>query len=113
MPYAEEMLTSSQRLHHMAVHRIRKQLPQDAAGVALPRLERAAIFYMLYSRPVSRKRDPATRAPTSRRLADDAAAPPGRRDRSVRLAPRPSQSGGVVPARQAASPAYADDGCPT
>ncbi|MFM9559442.1 hypothetical protein ACKI19_45295, partial [Streptomyces caniscabiei] len=62
MPYAEQLLTSNLRLHHMAVHRIRRQLRADAAGMArarrLPRLEQAAVFYVLHPRPLSRKRDP-------------------------------------------------------
>lgn len=74
MPYVEEMLDSNQRLHHMAVHRIRKQLRQDAAGVAmakrLPRLQRAAIFYVLHPRPLSRKRDPGNWAPTVKPYID-------------------------------------------
>ncbi|GAA5070800.1 hypothetical protein [Streptomyces similanensis] len=74
MPYAEEMLTSNHRLHHMAVHRIRKQLRQDAAGMAtarrLPRLQRAAIFYALHPRPLSRKRDPGNWAPTAKHYVD-------------------------------------------
>jgi hypothetical protein len=74
MPYAEEMLTSNQRLHHMAVHRIRKRLRADAAGVAtahrLPRLRRAAVFYVLHPRPLSRKRDPGNWAPTAKHYID-------------------------------------------
>ncbi|MGW4086937.1 hypothetical protein ACWEGS_28295 [Streptomyces sp. NPDC004822] len=74
MPYAEELLTSNQRLHHMAVHRIRQQLRKDAAGMAmarrLPRLERAAIFYVLHPRPLSRKRDPGNWAPTAKHYVD-------------------------------------------
>ncbi|QFG13215.1 RusA-like resolvase [Streptomyces phage Gilgamesh] len=73
MPYAE-MLTSNQRLHHMARHRIRKQLRADAAGMAmakrLPRLERAAIFYVLHPRPLSRKRDPGNWADTAKHYVD-------------------------------------------
>ncbi|MGW0032992.1 hypothetical protein ACWDXD_24645 [Streptomyces sp. NPDC003314] len=74
MPYAEELLTSNQRLHHMAVHRIRRQLRADAAGLAmarrLPRLERAAVFYVLHPRPLSRKRDPGNWAPTVKAYVD-------------------------------------------
>ncbi|MFF1600790.1 hypothetical protein ACFVYV_25330 [Streptomyces mirabilis] len=74
MPYVEEMLDSNQRLHHMAVHRIRKQLRQDAAGLAmakrLPRLQRAAVFYVLHPRPLSRKRDPGNWAPTVKPYID-------------------------------------------
>lgn len=74
MPYAEKMLTSNQRLHHMAKHRIRQQLRADAAGLAmalrLPRLERAAIFYVLHPRPLSRKRDPGNWADTAKHYVD-------------------------------------------
>ncbi|WP_454315386.1 hypothetical protein [Streptomyces phaeoluteigriseus] len=74
MPYAEQLLTSNQRLHHMAVHRIRRQLRKDAAGLAiarrLPSLERAAIFYVLHPRPLSRKRDPGNWAPTAKHYID-------------------------------------------
>ncbi|MEU5978526.1 hypothetical protein [Streptomyces sp. NPDC047315] len=74
MPYAEELLTSNQRLHHMAVHRIRQRLRADAANTAavrlLPRLERAAIFYVLHPRPLSRKRDPGNWAPTAKHYVD-------------------------------------------
>ncbi|MFB6629988.1 hypothetical protein ACFCWY_08840 [Streptomyces sp. NPDC056362] len=74
MPYAEKLLSSNQRLHHMARHRLTKQLRADAAGVAmakrLPRLERAAIFYVLHPRPLSRKRDPGNWAPTAKAYVD-------------------------------------------
>ncbi|MFJ4880169.1 hypothetical protein ACIP93_33845 [Streptomyces sp. NPDC088745] len=74
MPYVEEMLTSNQRLHHMAVHRVRKRLRADAAGVAaakrLPHLQRAAIFYVLHPRKLSRKRDPGNWAPTAKHYVD-------------------------------------------
>lgn len=74
MPYAEQMLTSNQRLHHMAKHRIRQQLRKDAAALAmarrLPRLERAAIFYVLHPRPLSRKRDPGNWADTAKHYVD-------------------------------------------
>ncbi|NML55133.1 hypothetical protein HHL19_35605 [Streptomyces sp. R302] len=74
MPYVEEMLTSNQRLHHMAAHRIRSRLREDAAGVAvarrLPRLERAAVFYVLHPRPLSRRRDPGNWAPTAKAYVD-------------------------------------------
>lgn len=74
MPYAEKLLTSNGRLHHMAAHRIRKQLRKDAAGVAmarrLPRLERAAVFYVLHPRPLNRKRDPGNWADTVKAYVD-------------------------------------------
>ena len=74
MPYAEKLLTSNQRLHHMAEHRIRRQLREDAAAMVkahhLPRLERAAIFYVLHPRPLARKRDPGNWAPTAKHYVD-------------------------------------------
>ncbi|MFI5990242.1 hypothetical protein ACIBAC_00110 [Streptomyces sp. NPDC051362] len=72
MPYREEMLDSNQRLHHMAVHRIRKRLREDAANLAvgLPRLQRAAVYYFLHPRPLSRKRDPGNWAPTVKPYVD-------------------------------------------
>ncbi|MFJ4988779.1 hypothetical protein ACIP9H_33885 [Streptomyces sp. NPDC088732] len=74
MPYRVELLTSNQRLHHMAVHRLRSALREDAAKVAtamrLPRLERAAVFYVLHPRPVNRKRDPGNWAPTAKAYVD-------------------------------------------
>ncbi|MFF9901274.1 hypothetical protein [Streptomyces longispororuber] len=74
MPYAEQMLTSNQRLHHMSVHRVRKRLRADAAGLArakrLPRLQRAAIFYVLHPRPLTRKRDPGNWADTAKHYVD-------------------------------------------
>lgn len=73
MPFGE-LLTSNQRLHHMAVHRIRKQLRSEAALAAreraLPGLERAAVFYALHPRPVSRKRDPGNWAPSAKAYVD-------------------------------------------
>ncbi|MDT9695940.1 hypothetical protein [Streptomyces sp. P17] len=74
MPYSEELLTSNQRLHHMAYHRLRKQLRADAASLAmakrLPRLQRAAIFYVLHPRPIARKRDPGNWSPTAKAYVD-------------------------------------------
>ncbi|MGW0867007.1 hypothetical protein [Streptomyces sp. NPDC002611] len=74
MPYSEELLTSNQRLHHMAHHRLRKQLRADAASLAmakrLPHLQRAAIFYVLHPRPIARKRDPGNWAPTAKAYVD-------------------------------------------
>jgi hypothetical protein len=58
----------------MAVHRIRKRLRAGAAGVAaatrLPRLERAAVFYVLHPRPLYRRRDPGNWAPTVKAYVD-------------------------------------------
>lgn len=74
MPYSEELLTSNQRLHHMAYHRLRKQLRTDAARLAmakrLPHLQRAAIFYVLHPRPITRKRDPGNWAPSAKAYVD-------------------------------------------
>ncbi|MEV7512039.1 hypothetical protein AB0O57_29195 [Streptomyces sp. NPDC091201] len=73
MPYSE-LLTSNQRLHHMAVHRIRKRLRADAAAVAraqlVPGLDRAAVFYALHPRPINRKRDPGNWAPSAKAYVD-------------------------------------------
>ncbi|MGW2550091.1 hypothetical protein [Streptomyces sp. NPDC001635] len=74
MPYVEEMLTSNQRLHHMAKHRIRKRLREDAAGLAmalrLPHMERAAFFYALHPRSIERNRDPGNWADTMKAYVD-------------------------------------------
>ncbi|MEU6756021.1 hypothetical protein [Streptomyces sp. NPDC046685] len=73
MPYGE-LLTSNQRLHHMAVHRIRKRLRAEAAAVVaaqgLPSIRRAAVFYVLHPRPINRKRDPGNWAPTAKAYVD-------------------------------------------
>ncbi|GHF33242.1 hypothetical protein GCM10010218_12920 [Streptomyces mashuensis] len=73
MPYGE-LLTSNQRLHHMAEYRVRKRLRQEAALTArahrLPRLERAAVYYVLHPRPIKRKRDPGNWAPTAKAYVD-------------------------------------------
>ncbi|MEU2769802.1 MULTISPECIES: hypothetical protein [Streptomyces] len=74
MPYSEELLISNQRSHHMAVHRMQTQLRADAAHIArterLPPLERAAVFYVLHPRPLTRKRDPGNWAPTAKAHVD-------------------------------------------
>lgn len=74
MPYTEELLTSNQRLHWRPEHNIRQQLRAAAAELAatrrLPRLERAAVFYVLHPRPLSRKRDPGNWAPTVKAYVD-------------------------------------------
>ncbi|MET7573360.1 hypothetical protein ABZT04_33420 [Streptomyces sp. NPDC005492] len=79
MPYVEEMLTSNQRLHHMAEHRIRRELRKHAAQMArlqrLPRLQRAAIFYVLHPRPIKRQRDPGNWAPTAKAYVDGLVTP--------------------------------------
>ncbi|MFB6700211.1 hypothetical protein [Streptomyces rubiginosohelvolus] len=74
MPYVEKMLTSNQRMHWRPESAIRKQLRADAAGIAvtrrLPRLERAAVFYVLHPRPLSRKRDPGNWSPSVKAYVD-------------------------------------------
>ncbi|MEU1311004.1 hypothetical protein ABZ419_19240 [Streptomyces cinnamoneus] len=73
MPYGD-LLTSNQRLHHMAECRVRKRLRQEAALTArahrLPRLERAAVYYVLHPRPIKRKRDPGNWAPSAKAYVD-------------------------------------------
>ncbi|WP_406153171.1 hypothetical protein OG217_05600 [Streptomyces sp. NBC_01023] len=73
MPYGD-LLTSNQRLHHMAEHRLRKRLRQEAAltvrGQRLPSLERAAVYYVLHPRPIKRKRDPGNWSPTAKAYVD-------------------------------------------
>ncbi|MET8717374.1 hypothetical protein ABZV52_29860 [Streptomyces sp. NPDC004735] len=79
MPYTAQMLTSNQRLHHMAEYKIKKRLRADAAQMIsierLPRLERAAIFYVLHPRPINRKRDPGNWAPTVKAYIDGLVTP--------------------------------------
>lgn len=74
MPCVEKMLTSNGRLHHMAVHKIRRQLREHGAQMArahrVPRLERAAIFYVLHPRTINRKRDPGNWADTAKPYVD-------------------------------------------
>lgn len=73
MPYGE-LWTSNQRLHHMAEYRLRRRLRQEAALTArarrLPRLERAAVYYVLHPRPIKRSRDPGNWAPTVKAYVD-------------------------------------------
>ncbi|OEJ21128.1 hypothetical protein BGK67_34870 (plasmid) [Streptomyces subrutilus] len=73
MPYGE-LLTSNQRLHHMAEHRIRRRLRSEAEQMArarrLPQLDRAAVHYVLHPRPINRKRDPGNWAPTAKAYVD-------------------------------------------
>lgn len=79
MPYAEKMLTSNQRLHWRPEHQIRQQLRTDAVMTArakrLPRLQRAAIFYVLHPRSISRSRDPGNWAPTAKAYVDGLVTP--------------------------------------
>lgn len=91
MPYVEEMLTSNQRLHHMAEHRIRRELRTHAAQMAraqsLPRLQRAAIFYVLHPRPIKRPRDPGNWAPTAKAYVDGLVTPNPHRPQERHLLP--------------------------
>ncbi|MER6109341.1 hypothetical protein [Streptomyces hirsutus] len=80
MPYVEEMLNSNQRHKHWsAEHRIRKQLREGATQMLrahrLPRLQRAAIFYVLHPRPIERQRDPGNWAPTAKAYVDGLVTP--------------------------------------
>ncbi|MET8696919.1 hypothetical protein ABZV65_30765 [Streptomyces bauhiniae] len=79
MPYAEKMLDSNQRLHWRPEHAIRQQLRTDAVQIArvhrLPRLERAAIFYVLHPRSIRRPRDPGNWAPTAKAYVDGLVTP--------------------------------------
>ncbi|MEW1551817.1 hypothetical protein [Streptomyces tsukubensis] len=73
MPHGD-LLTSNQRLHYMAAHRLTKRMRNDAAHAArarrLPRLRRAAVFYVLHPRPVRRRRDPGNWAPSAKAYVD-------------------------------------------
>ncbi|MCX4677648.1 hypothetical protein OG413_20465 [Streptomyces sp. NBC_01433] len=73
MPYGE-LLSSNDRLHHMAEYRTKKRLRQEAELTTrarrLPRLERAAVYYVLHPRPVQRKRDPGNWAPSAKAYVD-------------------------------------------
>ncbi len=73
MPYGD-LLSSNHRLHHMAEHRLKKRLRQEAALTArarrLPRLEWAAVYYVLHPRLSTRKRDPRNWAPTAKAYVD-------------------------------------------
>ncbi|MFG2408790.1 hypothetical protein ACGFR8_31490 [Streptomyces brevispora] len=79
MPYTVEMLTSNQRLHHMAEYKITRRLRADAVQMItverLPRLQRAAIFYVLHPRSISRKRDPGNWSPTVKAYVDGLVTP--------------------------------------
>lgn len=91
MPYVEKMLTSNQRLHHMAEHRIRQELRAHAVQMArverLPRLQRAAIFYVLHPRPIKRPRDPGNWAPTAKAYVDGLVTPDPHRPLERHLLP--------------------------
>ncbi|MER5301345.1 hypothetical protein ABT039_17985 [Streptomyces lasiicapitis] len=73
MPYGD-LLSSNQRLHHMAEYRLTKRLRHEAELTArsrgLPLLERAAVYYVLHPRPIKRKRDPGNWAPTAKAYVD-------------------------------------------
>ncbi|MEU5748201.1 hypothetical protein ABZ804_22015 [Streptomyces sp. NPDC047726] len=79
MPYVEQMLTSNQRLHWRPAHTIRRQLRGHAVQMAqaerLPRLERAAIFYVLHPRSIARSRDPGNWSPTAKAYIDGLVTP--------------------------------------
>jgi hypothetical protein len=80
MPYAEDLLTSNKRYPHWSVeHRIRKQLRQDATDcigpMRVPRLQRAAIYYVLHPRKLNRSRDPGNWSPTAKAYVDGLVTP--------------------------------------
>ncbi|MFC9280862.1 hypothetical protein [Streptomyces collinus] len=80
MPYATEMLTSNKRYPHWSIeHRIRKQLRADATSLIgaklVPRLQYAAIYYVLHPRNLSRSRDPLNWAPTVKAYVDGLVTP--------------------------------------
>ncbi|MGA5127693.1 hypothetical protein ACWCV2_17225 [Streptomyces pseudogriseolus] len=80
MPYAVEMLTSNKRYPHWSVeHRIRKQLRADATSLIrpmnVPRLQYAAIYYVLHPRKLNRSRDPGNWAPTAKAYVDGLVTP--------------------------------------
>lgn len=80
MPYAEEMLTSNKRYSHWSKeHRIRKQLRADATSLIkpmdVPRLQYAAIYFVLHPRKVSRSRDPLNWSPTVKAYVDGLVTP--------------------------------------
>jgi hypothetical protein len=80
MPYAEEMLNSNKRYPHWSIeHRIRKQLRRDATSLIgpmrVPRLQYAAIYYVLHARDLNRSRDPGNWAPTAKAYVDGLVTP--------------------------------------
>ncbi|MFD7505429.1 hypothetical protein [Streptomyces sp. NPDC059850] len=80
MPYAEKMLTSNKRYPHWSVeHRIRKRLRADATSLIkpmdVPRLQHAAIYYVLHPRKLNRSRDPGNWAPTAKAYVDGLVTP--------------------------------------
>lgn len=91
MPYAEKMLTSNQRPHYMAEARVKKRLRADATSLIaphrLPRLQRAAIFYVLHPRPLKRSRDPGNWAPTAKAYVDGLVTPNPERPAEHHLLP--------------------------
>lgn len=91
MPYVEEMLTSNQRLHHMAECKIKRQLRTDATSLIepkrLPHLQRAAILYVLHPCPVKRQRDPGNWAPTAKAYVDGLVTPNPHRPQERHLLP--------------------------
>ncbi|MCG8971781.1 hypothetical protein [Streptomyces sp. CL12-4] len=80
MPYAEKMLTSNDRHPNwQAEHRIRKELRTAATSLIrpmrVPRLQYAAIFFVLHPRSVARSRDPLNWAPTVKAYVDGLVTP--------------------------------------
>ncbi|MFE6185502.1 hypothetical protein ACFQ6U_13855 [Streptomyces sp. NPDC056465] len=91
MPYVEQMLTSNLRLHWRPEHTIRKQLREHAVQMAhaerLPKLQRAAIFYVLHPRSIERSRDPGNWSPTAKAYIDGLVTPNPRRPLDRHLLP--------------------------
>lgn len=92
MPYAEEMLTSNDRHPNWRVeHRIRRRLRADAtsliAPMRVPRLERAAIFFVLHPRSVRRSRDPLNWSPTVKAYVDGLVTPNPKQPKARHLLP--------------------------
>ncbi|SEE85127.1 hypothetical protein SAMN05216483_6789 [Streptomyces sp. 2131.1] len=92
MPYAEKMLTSNDRHPNWRVeHRIRKGLRADAtsliAPMRVPRLERAAIFFVLHPRSIKRSRDPLNWSPTVKAYVDGLVTPNPEQPKARHLLP--------------------------
>ncbi|MFK0159167.1 hypothetical protein ACIQVK_44740 [Streptomyces sp. NPDC090493] len=92
MPYAEAMLTSNDRHPNWRVeHRIRKGLRADATSLIVPmrvpRLERAAIFFVLHPRSLKRSRDPLNWSPTVKAYVDGLVTPNPKQPKERHLLP--------------------------
>ncbi|WP_331726278.1 hypothetical protein [Streptomyces sp. NBC_00470] len=91
MPYSEQMLTSNLDRHYMAEARIKKQLRTDATQMLsvhrLPRLQRAAIYYVLHPRKLKRARDQGNWAPTAKAYIDGLVTPNPHRPTEHHLLP--------------------------